>query len=40
MGYLTRWRLKLGVELLQSTEDSVAQIAAGVGHGSEAACKP
>ena len=28
---------KAGAEILQSTEDSVAQIAAGVGYGSEAA---
>ena len=37
MAYLTQWRLKLGAEILQSTEDSVAQIAAAVGYGSEAA---
>ena len=37
MAYLTRWRLKLGAELLLSSEDSVAEIAAAVGYGSEAA---
>jgi len=36
MAYLTRWRLKLGAEILQSTEDSVAEVAAAVGYGSEA----
>ncbi len=37
MTYLTQWRLKLGAEILQSTEDSVAAVAAAVGYGSEAA---
>jgi AraC-like DNA-binding protein len=37
MAYLTKWRLKLGADILQSTEDSVAEIAATVGYGSEAA---
>lgn len=37
MAYLARWRLKLGAEILQSTEDSVAEVAAAVGYGSEAA---
>jgi AraC-like DNA-binding protein len=37
MAYLTRWRLKLGAETLLSTENSVAEIAAAVGYGSEAA---
>ncbi len=37
MAYLTKWRLKLGAEILQSTEKSVAEIAATVGYGSEAA---
>ena len=37
MAYLAQWRLKLGAEILQSTEDSVAQVAAAVGYGSEAA---
>lgn len=37
MAYLTRWRMKLGAEILLSTEDSVAEIAAAVGYGSEAA---
>lgn len=36
MAYLTKWRLKLGAEILQSTEDSVAEVAAAVGYGSEA----
>jgi AraC-like DNA-binding protein len=37
IGYLTRWRLKLAAETLQSSEKSVAQIAVTVGYGSEAA---
>lgn len=37
MAYLAQWRLKLAAEMLQSTEDSVAQVAAAVGHGSESA---
>jgi AraC-like DNA-binding protein len=37
MNYLAQWRLKLGAEMLQSTEESVAEIAAAVGYGSEAA---
>jgi AraC-like DNA-binding protein len=37
MAYLAEWRLRLGAEILQSTEDSVAQVAAAVGYGSEAA---
>ncbi len=37
MAYLAQWRLRLGAEILQSTEDSVAQVAAAVGYGSEAA---
>ena len=37
MAYLAKWRLKLGAEILQSTEDSVAQVALAVGYGSEAA---
>jgi AraC-like DNA-binding protein len=36
MAYLAQWRLKLGAEILQSTEDSVSQVAAAVGYGSEA----
>jgi AraC-like DNA-binding protein len=36
MAYLAQWRLKLGAEILQSTEDSVAEVAATVGYGSEA----
>ena len=37
MAYLTKWRLKLGADILQSTEESVAEIASAVGYGSEAA---
>jgi AraC-like DNA-binding protein len=37
MAYLAKWRLKLGAELLESSEDSVAEIADAVGYGSEAA---
>jgi transcriptional regulator GlxA family with amidase domain len=37
MAYLAQWRLKLGAEMLQSSDDSVAEIAAAVGYGSEAA---
>ena len=37
MAYLAQWRLKLGAEILQSTEDSVAEVASAVGYGSEAA---
>jgi AraC-like DNA-binding protein len=37
MAYLAQWRLKLGAEILQSTQDSVAEVAAAVGYGSEAA---
>ena len=37
MAYLTKWRLKLGAEILQSTEKSVAEIAGTVGYSSEAA---
>jgi AraC-like DNA-binding protein len=37
MAYLATWRLKLGAEMLQSGEASVAEIAGTVGYGSEAA---
>ncbi|HXY11456.1 MAG TPA: AraC family transcriptional regulator [Terriglobales bacterium] len=37
MAYLTRWRLQLGAQMLDSTSFSVAQIAAEVGYESEAA---
>ena len=37
MAYLARWRLRLGAEILQNTNDSVAEIAMSVGYGSEAA---
>jgi AraC-like DNA-binding protein len=36
IAYLAQWRLKLGAEILQTTEDSVAEVAAAVGYGSEA----
>jgi AraC-like DNA-binding protein len=36
ISYLTRWRLKLGAELLLSTGKNVAEVAAAVGYGSEA----
>lgn len=36
IAYLTKWRLKLGAELLLSTEDSIAEVATAVGYGSEA----
>lgn len=35
MAYLTRWRLQLGAQLLQTTSHSVAQIANDVGYESE-----
>jgi AraC-like DNA-binding protein len=37
MAYLTRWRLQLGAQLLNSTSRSVAEIAAEVGYESEPA---
>jgi len=37
MAYLTQWRLKLAAEMLRSGDDSVAEVAATVGYGSEAA---
>lgn len=37
MSYLTRWRLQLGAQMLNSTSYSVAQIAAEVGYESEPA---
>jgi AraC-like DNA-binding protein len=36
MAYLARWRLRLGAEILQTSDNSVAQVAAAVGYGSEA----
>jgi len=36
IAYLTHWRLKLAAELLQTSDHSVAQVAATVGYGSEA----
>jgi AraC-like DNA-binding protein len=35
MAYLTRWRLQLGAQMLKSTSNGVAQIAAEVGYESE-----
>jgi len=37
MAYLAQWRLKLGAEILQTTGDSVAEVAVATGYGSEAA---
>jgi AraC-like DNA-binding protein len=37
MAYLTRWRLRLAAEILQSSEESVAAIALNIGYASEAA---
>ncbi|MFL6351696.1 MAG: AraC family transcriptional regulator [Bryobacteraceae bacterium] len=37
IAYLNRWRMKLGAEMLQSTEQSVAEIAEAIGYGSESA---
>jgi AraC-like DNA-binding protein len=37
MAYLAQWRLKLGAQILQSSEDNVAEIAVAVGYGSESA---
>jgi AraC-like DNA-binding protein len=37
MAYLAQWRLQLGADILKSTEDSIAEVAAAVGYGSEAA---
>ena len=37
MAYLSQWRLKLGAEMLQSAQHRVAEVAAAVGYGSEAA---
>jgi AraC-like DNA-binding protein len=37
MAYLAKWRLKLGAEMLLSTDESMAEIAADVGYGSESA---
>jgi AraC-like DNA-binding protein len=37
MVYLAHWRLRLGAEILQTSDDSVKQVAATVGYGSEAA---
>ena len=37
MTYRTQWQLKLAAEILRSTENSVAEVAAAVGYSSEAA---
>jgi AraC-like DNA-binding protein len=36
IAYLGKWRLRLGAEMLQTTADTVAEVAAAVGYGSEA----
>jgi AraC-like DNA-binding protein len=36
IAYLTHWRLKLAAEMLRTSQDSIAQVAATVGYGSEA----
>lgn len=36
IAYLTKWRLKLGAEMLASSDQSVSEVAAAVGYGSEA----
>jgi AraC-like DNA-binding protein len=36
MAYLAQWRLKLAAEILQTSEDSVSQVAEAVGYTSEA----
>jgi len=36
MAYLAQWRLKLAAQLLQSSDDSVVQVAQAVGYSSEA----
>ncbi len=38
IAYLTRWRLQLGAQLLTSTSNSVAEIAAETGYESEPSC--
>ena len=37
LAYIARWRLQLGARLLETTEDSVLQVALSVGYESEAA---
>jgi AraC-like DNA-binding protein len=37
MAYLTKWRVGLGAEMLESSDASIAEIALGVGYGSETA---
>lgn len=37
MAYLTKWRVQLAAEMLESGDASIAEIALGVGYGSEAA---
>jgi AraC-like DNA-binding protein len=37
MAYLTKWRVQLGAEMLESSDASIAEIALGVGYGSETA---
>jgi AraC-like DNA-binding protein len=37
IAYLAQWRLKLGAEMLESGDGAIAEVAAAVGYGSEAA---
>jgi AraC-like DNA-binding protein len=37
MSYLTRWRLRLGAEILQTTQETVVNVAEAAGYGSESA---
>ena len=37
IAYLKKWRLKVGAEVLLTTENSISEIAAAVGYGSESA---
>jgi AraC-like DNA-binding protein len=37
LGYLARWRMQLAARLLETTDDTVMQVALSVGYESEAA---
>jgi transcriptional regulator GlxA family with amidase domain len=37
LAYVSRWRIQLGARLLETTDDSVLQVALKVGYESEAA---
>lgn len=37
MAYLMRWRLKLAAEILQSTDETIVNVAEAAGYGSESA---